>query len=304
MISEYKQWEQWKPQSANGQKHKSRLHDCDCRDSIWANRHPGRMNRRLRFAVEYLSTHTGANWRAGRGGRPLFPPLAQRQTLHHLLLSAAKGPARPGRYILSRQSFASQFLCQGNFAISPWVTPRISERLRGGWAARSWTGAGRDGLGRIWKWGWTGRPHHPQPPRATSRTSSHMPPNHRQNQKPFFLFRVRIIQYFLTSHIMHWSIRTLMLIQGRLERTDLMQFKREMTWTQGNQPNEMGLHVNSHFLFVWGICRLYASVNHHKATLSGEWAHFIRGGFNARMNRYLQGFAGRISTHLSTSTPG
>ena len=35
------------------------------------------------------------------------------------------------------------------------------------------------------------------------------------------------------------SIRTPMLIQGRLERTEtnLMQFKWEVTWTYGNQPN-------------------------------------------------------------------
>jgi len=50
------------------------------------------------------------------------------------------------------------------------------------------------------------------------------------------------------------SIRTPMLIQGRLERTEtnLMHIKREqVTWTHGNQPNTfwMGPRVNSHIVY-------------------------------------------------------
>jgi len=49
------------------------------------------------------------------------------------------------------------------------------------------------------------------------------------------------------------SVRTSMLIQGRLERTETnqMYFKWELPWTHGNQPDtfSMGQRVNSHFFF-------------------------------------------------------
>ena len=44
-----------------------------------------------------------------------------------------------------------------------------------------------------------------------------------------------------------------MLIQGRHERVEnsLMNFKWEVTWTHGNQPNTFEIEqlVNSHFVF-------------------------------------------------------